>query len=119
MASNFYGGADSGGSPTDTATAPDTTGQDAASASEPGANEGESMGVEEVVSKDFLGSTPPKVGEKFSVEITQVNDDSCLIKKVAGDNEGAGDETTGPEEEGEMGPGMMGGGEKPKSNFYG
>lgn len=128
MPSNFYDSAGDSGSATD--TMPDTTEQDATSASEPGTNEGESTAPEEVISKSFLGGTPPKVGERFEVEITQVNEDSCLIKKAdvgTEDEEGPGDETSGPEEAAEkrggmMGDGMMGDGmmgeEKTKSGYY-
>lgn len=96
MPSDYYGNTDSG---SDTATMPEP--------SEDQSTE-ESTLPEEVVSKGFLMGMTPKVGDKFQVEITQVNEDSCLIKKVEGDEEGASDETSGPEEEGEMGSGMMG-----------
>jgi len=73
----------------------------------------------EVVSKDFFMGKVPAVGDRFTAEVTQVNEDSCLVKKVDDTaEEGAGDETSGPEEEGEMegmGMGKMGGS---KSDLY-
>ena len=66
----------------------------------------------EVVSKDFFIGMTPKVGGTHKIRVTQVNEDSCLIKMEKHDEESS-DEMEMPEDESEM----MGEG-TPKRNFY-
>ena len=118
MPQDYYGTEDAGSASTATATPPESP---AAADTSEDVTSSESESPVEVVSKSFFLGKNVKPGDRCTVEVTKVDEDSVLIKKIASnesaDEEGAGDETSGPEEEGEgmMGPGMMG---KPKSDYY-